>query len=106
MSHSTNNVGNFQHDSPLGLVAAEAWHRPIRVEIGGAFAVTAALFMLGGLVMFTRTGGVRREGSLMSRAAPPTFRVVPAAERRSVEVLAGGLLALGVLFFGLAVVIG
>jgi hypothetical protein len=81
--------------------AVAAFGGSFRSRLGGALAIVALLLMFGGIGTYLRAGPLRREG-------PPlhgTYRVVEADERRSAEFAAGGLLALGIALFVLALVV-
>jgi hypothetical protein len=81
--------------------AVAAFGGTFRGRLGGVLAIVAASLMLGGIGTYLRAGPLRREG-------PPlhgTYRVVEPEERRSAEFAAGGLLALGVALFALALLV-
>jgi hypothetical protein len=81
--------------------AAAAFGGTFRGRLGGVLAIVALPLILGGIGIYLRAGPLRREGHFIYG----TYRVVDPEERRSAEFAAGGLLALGVALFALALLV-
>jgi hypothetical protein len=82
----------------LGLGSWLGFGGSLRARIGAGFAFVAAALLLGGIVAYLAAAPLVREGSW----AGGTMRIADRDERRQKELLAAGLLVLGIGMFAVA----
>ncbi len=87
-----------------GLASVEIWAGSFAHGFALVCSAVAVTFLLWGVGAFLQTGGYRARGARFS--SPREWDTRTPEERREKEVQAAGLIASGVLFFVLALVVG
>lgn len=87
-----------------GLAAVVVWSANFSRGFALVCSGVAIVILFWGLVVFFQTGGYRRGSARFS--SPRDWDARAPEERRAKELQAAGLLAVGVLFFALAILVG